>query len=597
MAEFTTRPELAGSFGMVSTTHWIASAVGMKMLEAGGTAADAAVAAGFALNVLEPHLNGPLGDMPLMVWPAGDETPTVICGQGVAPAGATIAHYRAEGLDLIPGSGLLATVVPGAFDAWMILLRDHGRLTLREVLEPAIYYAEHGHPMLARVSAEIGELADVFRDEWPTSAPVWLPGGNVPKPGAMFCNPDLAAFWTRLVAEAEAAEGREAQVEAARTAFYQGFVAEAIDDYLRDARVMDATGDRRKGVMTGQDMADWRASAEPAVSVEHHGWQVFKPGVWSQGPAQLQALQILKGDVAALQDPFAADTTHLIAEALKLALADREAYYGDPDHADIPLETLLSDGYAATRRGQIGATASMELRPGDVAGFEDQAQAFLRRSQHVTDQNKGIGVGEPTMAHLTNQDRDTVHLDVVDRWGNSVSATPSGGWLKSSPVIPGLGVPLNSRAQMFWLDEGLPTSLAPGRRPRTTLSPSMALRPDGARLAYGTPGGDQQDQWQLIFLLRLIHNGMNLQEAIDGPLFHTGHMQASFYPRGVRLGHLMVEPRLGDTAIAELRAKGHDVEVAEPWSVGRLTAALWQPDGMLRAAATPRLMQAYAIGR
>ncbi|MCA8956516.1 MAG: gamma-glutamyltransferase [Planctomycetes bacterium] len=202
---FTTRPELAGTFGMVTSTHWLATAAGMKMLEAGGSAADAAVATGFVLNVVEPHLNGPLGDMPLLYRAAGAEEPVVICGQGSAPAGATIAHYRAEGLTRIPGSGLLATVVPGAFDAWMLLLRDHGRLPLGEVLAPAIHYARHGHPILPRVAGEIAGMADVFRTEWPTSAPVWLPGGNAPEPGTLFANPALADFWDRLVDEAKGA--------------------------------------------------------------------------------------------------------------------------------------------------------------------------------------------------------------------------------------------------------------------------------------------------------------------------------------------------------------------------------------------------------
>ena len=201
------------------------------------------------------------------------------------------------------------------------------------------------------------------------------------------------------------------------------------------------------------------------------------------------------------------------------------------------------------------------------------------------------------MAHLTEKRGDTVHIDVVDQWGNAVSATPSGGWLKSNPVIPELGVPLNTRAQMFWLDEGLPTSLAPGRRPRTTLSPSMARGPDGPRVAFGTPGGDQQDQWQLTFLLRLIHHGMNLQEAIDGPLFHTQHLQASFYPRATKPGHLMAEPHFPAATLDALRARGHKLEVSEPWAIGRLTAASRSPDGILKGAATPRLMQAYAIGR
>lgn len=595
---FTTRPEITGTFGVAASTHWIASAVGMKLLEQGGNAFDAAAAMGFTLNVVEPHLNGPLGDMPLMIRPAGDAQPTMICGQGTAPAGATIDHYLQEGLTLIPGSGLLATVVPGAFGAWMLMLRDHGRLPLRDVLAPAIYYARTGHPTLPRVSHTIAGLAEFFETEWPTSYTTWLPGGQAPEPGSLFRNPDLADTWDRILAEAEAVEGREAQIEAARRAFYEGFVAEAIDSYLRDACVMDAAGERRKGVLTGQDMAGWQATYEAPLSVDYEDWTVWKGGAWTQGPTLLQTLMTLSGTDVGGMDLNGADFVHTVTEAMKLSFADREAYYGDPDHTDVPMATLLSAEYAAGRRDLIGATASFEQRPGNIAGLEEWAVAAVARAAVKGEAGPGVGAGEPTMAHLTEKRGDTVHIDVIDQWGNMVSATPSGGWLQSSPVIPGLGMPLNSRAQMFWLDEGLPTSLAPGRRPRTTLSPSMAAKRDGSLdLAFGTPGGDQQDQWQLILFLRLVHGDLNLQEGIDAPLFHTGHFQSSFYPRATNPGHLMVEPAFGDGVIDDLRARGHDVEVAAPWTVGRLTAASRNPDGILKAAATPRLMQAYAIGR
>ena len=595
---FTTRPEIKGTFGVATSTHWIASAVGMKILEAGGAAADAAAAMGFTLQVVEPHLNGPLGDMPALVRAAGDDAPTVICGQGVAPAGATIDHYRAEGLERIPGSGLLATVVPGSFDAWMIMLRDHGRLPLRDVLEPAIHYARHGHPVLPRVAATIVGLADFFRDEWPTSFETWLPGGQAPRADALFCNPVLADTWERLLKEAETAKGREAQIEAARRAFYKGFVAEAIDDWMQTACVRDASDSAHKGVLTGEDLASWQASYEAPLAVDYEGWTVWKAGMWSQGPTMLQALRMLEGSGIATMDSRGADFVHTVTEAMKLSFADREAYYGDPEHSDIPTDTLLSRAYAAERRALLGAEASLAQRPGRIEGFAHLAEAAIARAKASEEAaGGGVGAGEPTMAHLSEKRGDTVHIDVIDRWGNSVSATPSGGWLQSSPVVPGLGMPLNSRAQMFWLDEGLPTSLAPGRRPRTTLSPSMAEAPDGTRHAFGTPGGDQQDQWQLMLFLRLVHSDMNLQQAIDAPLFNTAHFQGSFDPRAVQPGHLMVEPDFGEAVVADLRARGHAVEVAEPWTIGRLTAASRSPDGMLRAAATPRLMQAYAIGR
>ena len=476
------------------------------------------------------------------------------------------------------------------------MLRDHGRLPLREVLAPAIHYARHGHPTLARVSATIAGLGDFFRDEWPTSYATWLPGGAAPAPESLFCNPALADTYDRILTEAETARTREAQIEAARRAFYQGFVAEAIDTYLKDACVMDAAGGRRKGVLTGADMADWQATYEAPLSVDYDDWTIWKAGMWSQGPTLLQSLRILEGTGAADMDLNSADFVHIVTETMKLSFADREAYYGDPSHTKIPTETLLSRSYAATRRGLIGARASLEQRPGQIDGFDAWAQQAIKRAGKDTVAGPGAGAGEPTMAHLSEKRGDTVHIDVIDQWGNMISATPSGGWLQSSPVVPGLGMPLNSRAQMFWLTEGLPTSLAPGRRPRTTLSPSIAGRGTPS-LAFGTPGGDQQDQWQLILFLRLVHGDMNLQAAIDAPLFHTGHFQGSFYPRATQPGHLMVEPNFGDAVIADLKSRGHAVDVAAPWTVGRLTAASRDPSGLLRAAATPRLMQAYAIGR
>ncbi|MGR3321092.1 MAG: gamma-glutamyltransferase family protein [Pseudooceanicola sp.] len=593
---FTTRPEITGSFGVVTSTHWIASAVGMAMLERGGNAFDAAVATGLTLQVVEPHLNGPLGDMPAIFCKAGEDRPTVLCAQGTAPAGATIDHYRAQGLEMVPGSGMLATVIPGAFDGWMLMLRDHGTLPLRDVLEPAIRYARHGHPLLPGAAKAIEGLAEFFRAEWPTSAALWLPGGKAPAPGEIFRNEELAQTWERVLAEAETVGPREAQIDRARDAVYRGFVAEAVDAWVREAEVMDAAGARRKGVLTGDDMAGWSATYEAPLSVDYDGWEVFKTGPWGQGPVLLQALRLLEGTGVGEMDPAGAEFVHLVTEAMKLAYADREAYYGDPAFADIPMETLLSRDYAEARRGLIGAAASAEMRPGTVPGCEGWVQAMLDRAA-MEGAEAGAGAGEPTMAHLSDRRGDTVHLDVIDRWGNMVSATPSGGWLQSSPVVPGLGMPLNSRAQMFGLVEGRPSSLRPGARPRTTLTPSLAAFEGAPRLAFGTPGGDQQDQWQLIFFLRHVHGMRNLQACIDAPLFHTLHLQGSFYPRVVKRGNLTMEPGFGEEVIADLRGRGHAVDVMPDWSVGRLTAAARGADGWLRAAATPRLMQAYAVGR
>ncbi|MGO7040603.1 gamma-glutamyltransferase family protein [Rhizobium acaciae] len=594
MTAFTTRPEILGTFGVVTSTHWIASAVGMSILEKGGNAFDAAVATGFVLQIVEPHLCGPGGDLPAVIYSKKKDKVEVICAQGPAPAGATIDHYTAEGLSLIPGDGLLATVIPGSFDGWMLMLRDYGSMSVRDVLEPAIYYAEHGHPMLPRVSATIKGLAAFFEKEWPTSYETWLPGGSAPEAHANFRNPVLAETWKRVIAEAEVKSGREAQVEAARDAFYRGFVAEKIDDYLKTAEVLDASGNRHKGVLTANDMANWSATIEEPLTYDYHSWTIAKIGPWGQGPVFLQTLSILKGFDLAAMNSAGADFVHTVVEAMKLAFADREVYYGDPDFSEVPIAHLLSETYAAERRKLVGADASFDLRPGIVPGFE--AQHDLTMKMLGADSKTGA-VYEPTMAHLSEKRGDTVHIDVIDRDGNMVSVTPSGGWLQSSPTVPGLGFCLNSRAQMFWLKPGLPTSLAPGKRPRTTLTPSLGLYEGRPALAFGTPGGDQQEQWQLSFFLRYIHHKLNLQAAIDQPLFHTSHFPGSFYPRTREPGSLMAEANFGPDVLDALRRKGHKLTVADPWTIGRLTAARRDADGLLRAAATPRLMQAYAIGR
>jgi gamma-glutamyltranspeptidase/glutathione hydrolase len=611
---FTTRPVISGTFGVVSSTHWLASQIGMMVLEKGGNAFDAAVAAGFMLQVVEPHMNGLGGDAVIALQPKGGAA-QIVCGQGVAPAGATIAHYRGEGLSLVPGTGFLAAVVPGAFDAWLVMLRDHGTITLAEAMAPAVSYAQNGYPLTHGISATIAGVEPLLRDEWPSSAELYLPGRRVPQPGELFVNRDLAATYTRILREASAAGAdRERQIEAARAAFYKGFVAETIENYATTTAVMDATGQRRKGVLTAADMAAWQASYEPPATYVYRGLTVCKAGPWSQGPVLLQLLALLKGfDVPAL-DTTGPDFVHLLVEAKKLAYADRDAWYGDPDFTDVPLKTLLSDAYNAERRKLITGTASRDLRPGSP----DSRAPKLPQLRAVG--GPAAGVGEPTRVEremAESYDRsggaavfaarsraargpaegDTCHLDVIDRHGNVVAATPSGGWLQSSPVVPGLGFCLGTRAQMFWLEDGVPSSLAPGRRPRTTLTPSLALDRNGdAVLAFGSPGGDNQDQWIAQFFLRHVDHGLDLQEAIDAPMLQTDHWPSSFYPRQAFPAKVILEKRFPEATVAELRRRGHDVHLAEPWSLGRNCAA--KKDGkVLRAAATPRLQQAYAVGR
>ncbi|MFL2772535.1 MAG: gamma-glutamyltransferase family protein [bacterium] len=593
---FTTRPELVGTFGMVSSTHWLASSAGMAMLEKGGNAFDAAVAAGMVLQVAEPHLNGPGGDLPLILHRTGSEKMEVICGQGPAPAGATLKHYKNLGLDLVPGTGLLATVIPGAFDAWMLMLRDHGTLSLAEVFEPALHYASQGIPVLERIQKTISYVQQLFREEWPSSAEVFLPGNEVPEVNQLLCNPVLAKTWSRIIRESEAVSGsRENQIDQARKTFYQGFVAEAMERFCLNEEVLDNSGRKHKGVLNGQDLAGWEATYEAPLTYHYAGLEIGKCGTWSQGPVQLQTLALLNEMGVADWIPVSTDFVHGVTEALKLAFADREAYYGDPNFVEVPLKQLLSREYNLERSKEISDQASLELRPGKISGFEVRMPEF-DSSGRGDERFSAMGIGEPTVSKKGETRGDTCHVDVVDRWGNMVSATPSGGWLQSSPVIPELGFCLNSRAQMFWLQEGLPATLAPGKRPRTTLTPSMALRDGKGYLAYGTPGGDQQDQWQAIFLLRHLVGGMNLQEAIDAPSFHTEHFPESFFPRKANPGKLVLESRFEETIIRELEERGHRVQVGTDWSEGRM-CAVSQKDGLFKAAANPRGMQGYAVGR
>jgi gamma-glutamyltranspeptidase / glutathione hydrolase len=444
-------------------------------------------------------------------------------------------------------------------------------------MAPAIAYAEDGFPLAVGAAEAIAELEQQFRDEWPTSAEVYLRDG-VPRPLARFRNPALAATYQRVLDEAQrAGADREAEIDAARDAYYRGFVADAIADF----------SSRNGGLLTGDDLASWRATYEQPATFDYADLTICKTGPWGQGPVLLQQLALLAGFDLRAVGLGSADYVHTIVECAKLAFADREAWYGDPDHVDVPLQALLSPSYADERRALIGDEASLELRPGAPGGRAPQVPAYAAPPADVA-----AGAGEPTL-----RVGDTCHVDVADRFGNFVSATPSGGWLQSSPVVAPLGFPLGTRAQMFALQPGLASSLAPGKRPRTTLSPSLALRDGEPYMAFGTPGGDQQDQWPLHFLLAHLHFGLNLQEAIEAPAFHSSHFPSSFYPRLASPGRVDVEGRVPKEVVAELRRRGHDVHVAGDWSLGRLSAVARGSDGMLRGAANPRGMQGYALGR
>jgi len=575
---------LRGYGGAVSAGHHLAAQVGATLLAEGGNAADAACAMGFALQVLEPTMNGPAGEVPILVYVAREDRTYAISGQGPAPAAATPARFAELSIDVIPGDGLLAATVPAALDAWCLLLARFGTKSLEEVLAPARALAVRGFPMYPFLRSVLSFLEARFRGEWPSSAAVYLP---LRKIGESQTNPALGAFLESLCAAERAAPGsRETKIRAARDSFHRGRGAEEIERFVA-APVRDASGRAHAGMLRADDLAGYEGAVEEPVTARYRESQVWKCGPWSQGPVFLQQLRLLEGFELGASGQNSADSLHTVIECAKLAFADREGSYGDPRFTDVPLAELLSDAYTEKRRALVDrARASHELRPGlgrlpaswprvaasHTASHEPQAQAAAR----------GRG--------------DTTHLDAVDREGNAVAATPSGGWIPSSPVIPALGFPVGTRAQMFVLDPSHPNCLAPGKRPRTTLSPSLARLRDGRIVAFGTPGGDQQDQWTLQFFLNVVDFGArDLQSAIDAPTVHSHHMPDSFYPRMAQPGVIAAESRIPAETLAELERRGHSVRRGGPWEHGRVLAVARDPStGACEAAASPRFAIAAA---
>jgi gamma-glutamyltranspeptidase / glutathione hydrolase len=578
---FATRPVLQGTLGMVAAGHYLASAIGLSILEKGGNAVDAGVAAGFAVALLKPQSVGIGGEVPILIHLADRRRSVAINGQGWAPRAATIQWFREHHVDLIPSDGFLPATVPAQFASWCTALQEFGTLSLADVLGPAVDLAEGGFPIYTALRNGVLKVIERFRTEWPTSGAVYLENGEMPPDGTLHRNPE----WARTLKGAidaslhAASSGREASIRAAIDYFYSGPVAKKAVDFATNHAFVDNSGEAHKGLLALEDFADYGArgtQVEDPVRLAYHGVEVLKCGPWCQGPVFLQQLKLLEGFDLKQLGHNTAEYLHVYLEASKLAFADRERYYGDPEFTDVPLGLLLSEDYAAERRELIDPRrASMELRPGSVA------MTTLPRAE----QRWPVVTG------------DTTHVDAVDRWGNLFSATPSGGWIGSSPVVEGLGFPLGTRGQMFYLDPRHANSLVPGKRPRTTLTPSMALRDGEPWMAFGTPGGDQQDQWTLQFFLNVVDFGMELQEALDAPTVQSTHFPGSFYPHASTPGGVRAESRISAEVLDDLRSRGHKVDLDGPWSHGQVTAVTRERNGVLSGAASPRGRVAYVMGR
>jgi gamma-glutamyltranspeptidase/glutathione hydrolase len=577
---FATRPVLQGTFGVVAAGHYLAAAIGLNALERGGNAIDAGVAAGFALALLKPQSVGIGGEVPILIHLAEEGRSVAVNGQGWAPRAATIDWFRAHGIALIPSDGFLPATVPAQFASWCTALQQFGTASLTHILGPAVDLAEGGFPMYHALSDAVARSADRYLSEWPTSAAIYMPGGHLAENGTLVRNPDWARSMKGAIDASIRAggQGREASIAAAIDYFYSGPIAERAVEFSTANAFLDDSGKAHTGLLTRDDFAEFGRQGtqlEEPVRATYRDIEVLKCGTWSQGPVLLQQLKLLEGFPIASLGHNTADYLHIYLECAKLAFADRERYYGDPEFTAVPLGRLLSDQYAAERRALIDPRrANNEDRPGTL-----EAESVIP------------GHKWPVVT------ADTTHVDAVDRWGNLFAATPSGGWIGSSPVVEGLGFPLGTRGQMFYLDERHPNSLVPGKRPRTTLTPSLALRDGQPWMAFGTPGGDQQDQWSLQFFLNVVDFGMDLQEALDAPTCQTAHFKGSFYPHQSDPGGARFESRISEAVIAELSARGHRVHLDPPWSHGQVSAVTRDASGVLSGAASPRGRVAYVMGR
>ncbi len=594
---FTTRPVVMGTRGVVTSGHYLATAAGFRMMEQGGNAIDAAAAMCFCLNLLEPQSNGLAGEVPTLIYSARERKAYELSGMGWSAQAFTIDWCREHGIDLVPGDGYLPACVPAVVGTWAAALARFGSMSFSEVLQPAIELAENGYPVYDSLHNSLASNVDKFTELYPSTGEVYLPGGKAPGVGELHRNPDWAETLRVLcrAEEAAAGRGRIAGIEAARDAFYQGEIVERILDFI-GTPVEDASGSAHAGLLSYEDFADWEAEFNEPPSVNYHGLDVHKCSSWTQGPVFLQQLTLLEGFELAAMGHNSADYLHTLIECAKLAFADREAHYGDPKFDNVPFDRLLSRAYTDERRALVGERASLDMRPGDVGGgfpvyaTVDVAEDNRRALQVAAREVRDLGLGH---AHVG----DTTHLDAVDHEGNMVAATPSGGWLGTSPVIRGLGFPLGTRGQMFYLNPARPNALAPRKRPRATLTPSLVTRHGEPFMVFGTPGGDGQDQWTLQFFLNHVHFGMNLQEALDAPTVHSVHFPSSFYPREAYPGRLVAEGRIDRAVLTELERRGHEVEITTDWANGKPMGIRYGgPGGVISGAVSPKGIIGHALG-
>jgi gamma-glutamyltranspeptidase/glutathione hydrolase len=575
-ARATLRPELYGTHGMVAAGRQFTVDAGMRLLRAGGNAFDAGVAAVFAAAASEISHFGLGGEAPVALFEARSGKVSIVCGQGTAPRAATPAFFRPLGV--IPGNGPNGGTIPAVVDSMARTLQQFGTKSLAEVLAPAIELAD-GFPMYGLLRASLTMNREAT-EVWQWSRRTYYPQGRIPEVGEIFRQPNLAAT-LRAMAAAEAAalngaSDRSAAIEAGRDVFYKGDVARRI------AAAVKADG----GLLSYEDLATYKGRLEPAVTTRFQGYDIHKAGFWSQGPALLMTLNILEAAGIAGMRLRSEQQLHTFTEAIKLAFDDRNAYFGDPLFAEVPAEGLLSSSYASERAALIGEQASMEHRYGNPWAHQRSGRkpvvAFRPRVLKPP--------GSPTA--------DTTAIEIVDAQGNLFSCTPSSGWLMGGAYIAGdTGVPLSNRLTVFDLDPASPNVLAGGKRPRTTLTPTIVTREGRPFLAIGTPGGDSQEQQIANVLLSIILGRMNLQQAIEAPRIESAHFHESFGDKQDAPGVVEIENRIPADVLGALARRGHRIRLLSDYgaATGIVAAGVDPRFGTLRAGADVR-GERYAFG-
>ncbi|MSO53902.1 MAG: gamma-glutamyltransferase family protein [Rhodospirillales bacterium] len=562
---------------VVSAGHYLAAHAGFMVLEAGGNAVDAGVTTGIALNVLESQMCCFSGVAPTIVYIAETNEVVTIDGLGGWPQAASCEYFIERGHKVVP-EGILQTVIPAACDAWVTLLERWGTISFADAAQAAIRFARDGFPMHPQMSARVKEQEIDFRGI-PQNEAIYLPGGRAPEPGEIFFQKDLGKTLQFLVDEekkAVATGGRRAGLEAVRRAFYRGDIAQTIVKFHKE----------NGGLLSADDMANYRVRAEPAPMVKFRDVEVYGCGPWCQGPMLLQEMTLLNGIDLEAMGHNTTSYIHTVTEAVKLAAADREAYYGDPLFVDVPLDTLLSTEYADQRRKLIRPDAAWPQMP--KAG--EVEIGGVRRT--------GSTSRVPATALRQVPGLDTTYACVIDRHGNAFSTTPSDGVMRRSPIIPGTGLCPSGRGNQSRVDPKHPASIQPGKRPRLTPNPAFALRPGKMVMPFGTPGGDEQTQAMLQSFLNMVVFGADPQTAIEAPRFASCSFPNSFSPHTDRPGVLRLEPEISKTVAKELAAKGHTIEWIDPAEWPQAGMCAIQKDvkqGVIWGAADRR-RTGYAVG-